>query len=89
MRLKSGFGMLPSVLRFRDLLLGLLLAFRLLSGRLLLVLALALLSNGLLKNLQNLLIGNLLVGLELGEIRGRGCAEASDTVLGDGCNIYQ
>lgn len=58
----------------------------LLSGALLLlVLVLGLLGKRLLKNLQNLLVGDLLVGLELGEVRSRRSTETGDTVLGDGC----
>jgi hypothetical protein len=54
------------------------------SGLLLLVLVLRLLGNGLLKNLKNLLVGDLLVGLELGKVRSRGSTQTGDTVLGDG-----
>ena len=54
------------------------------SGLLLLVLVLRLLGKRLLKDLKNLLIGDLLVGLELGKIRGRGRTQTGDTVLGDG-----
>ena len=58
----------------------------LLGGALLLVLVLVLrlLGKRLLKDLKNLLIGDLLVGLELGKIRGRGRTQTGDTVLGDG-----
>lgn len=52
---------------------------------LLLVLVLGLLSKRLLKNLQNLLVGDLLVGLELGKVRSRRSTQTGDTVLGDGC----
>lgn len=55
------------------------------AGLLLLVLVLRVLSKRLLKNLQDLLVGDLLVGLELGKVRSGGCTQAADTVLGDGC----
>lgn len=50
--------------------------------RLLLLLALVL-GQWLLKNLQDLLVGDLLVRLELGQVPGRGATELGDTVLGD------
>jgi hypothetical protein len=56
------------------------------GGLLLLVLVLRLLGKRLLKDLENLLVGDLLVGLELGKIRSRGSTETGDTVLGDGCS---
>ena len=58
----------------------------LLGGALLLVLVLVLrlLGKRLLKDLKNLLIGDLLVGLELGKVRSRRSTQTGDTVLGDG-----
>lgn len=53
---------------------------------LLLVLVLGLLSKRLLKNLQDLLVGDLLVGLELGKVRSRRSTQTGDTVLSDGCS---
>lgn len=60
----------------------------LLGGALLLVLVLVLrlLGERQLKDLKDLLIGDLLVGLELGKIRSRGSTQTGDTVLGDGCS---
>jgi hypothetical protein len=57
-------------------------------GRLLL--GLALLLSGisgqrLLEDLENLLVGDLLVRLELAEVKLRGGAQLGDAVLGDGC----
>ena len=56
------------------------------DGLLLLVLVLRLLSKRLLKDLKNLLVGDLLVGLELGKVRSRRSTQTGDTVLGDGCS---
>lgn len=60
-----------------------------LLGRLLLLLALALLSRvsgqGLLQNLENLLVGDLLVRLDLAQVKSRGASQLGDAVLGDGC----
>lgn len=56
------------------------------SALLLLVLVLGLLSKRLLKDLENLLVGDLLVGLELGKVRSRRSTQTGDTVLGDGCS---
>jgi hypothetical protein len=53
---------------------------------LLLVLVLRLLGKRLLKNLEDLLVSDLLVGLEFGKIRSRRSTETGDTVLGDGCS---
>jgi hypothetical protein len=56
-----------------------------LGGRLLLlVLVLRLLGKRLLKDLKNLLVGDLLVGLELGKVRSGRSTQTGDTVLGDG-----
>jgi len=52
---------------------------------LLLVLVLRLLGKRLLKDLEDLLVGDLLVGLELAKVRSRRSTETGDTVLGDGC----
>ena len=56
------------------------------GGLLLLVLVLRLLGKRLLKDLKNLLVGDLLVGLELGKVRSRRSTQTGDTVLGDGCS---
>jgi hypothetical protein len=65
-----------------------LLFLALLLGGLLLGLGLLLASvsgQRLLQNLENLLILNLLVGLVLLEIQGRGGTQLGNTVLGNGC----
>lgn len=56
------------------------------GGLLLLVLVLRLLGKRLLKDLKDLLVGDLLVGLELGKVRSRRSTQTGDTVLGDGCS---
>lgn len=59
------------------------------SGLLLLVLVLVagVSGQGALEDLENLLILDLLVGLELGQIRGGGGRQFGDTVLGDSCDL--
>lgn len=54
-----------------------------LGCRLLLLLAL-ILGQGLLKNLQDLLIGDFLVRLELGQVPDSGATKLGNTILGDG-----
>lgn len=58
-----------------------------LGGRLLLLLALVL-GKGKLEDFQDFLIRDLVVGLELGQIPGRGTSEPRDAVLGDGCMAW-
>lgn len=55
-----------------------------LGGRLLLLLALVL-GEGKLEDLEDLLIRDLLVGLELGQVPGGRPSKLCDAVLGDGC----
>jgi hypothetical protein len=39
----------------------------------------------LLQNLENLLVGDLLVRLDLAQVKSRGASQLGDAVLGDGC----
>jgi hypothetical protein len=67
----------------RYLSLSRLLSLFLAAGLLLLVLALDLLGHGLFKKLQDLLVSDLLVRLELAEVRGGRGTQTENTVLGE------
>lgn len=49
-----------------------------------LLLGLLWLGDGLLEDLEDLLVGNLLVGLVLGHVKSWGSSKLGDAVLGDG-----